>query len=688
MSSSSPSPLASLDDSLTLLRESLGKLKAAKSVEMAEVIEQLNMAAESARIVRAWVSSELPDASWQNREELDALLAEIQKIVEARTLQQLRSRVLALATELERGSIVHRRALRINELHQLRDQAINELRSQASLEGAPPTLPGPEAEQWVEWACGLKDPEDAESLRTLRNGFAHLDDFVANLEPSMWVAGGSPTLETLPEPERTAAKAQPEQSRRETSGFKPVVSGPLEIGSKPAESSEGRHQPQFPRSADGQSLTEFESNTLTPFDVSPPRTEGELQGIHDQERALQARVIGLVTNPARHFNSPVAPPFTEEVFRETSGALAIASHPVESPNTDEAFREKSAVPAIASHSVESPFTPDAFREKSAAPAIASNIFESPFTDEAFREARAARASTRHPVEITSRAKVSRKVRAAPPITSDLRTRVAELSGRQWRMLLVAIAMLVFASLTAIQWRSNRTRTSSGSLKTIETKTPDLTRNNPENKVKGNEQPGMSTDTEMHTFSPKSPTKEAAKPKDQSVAPKPLAKASSAKQAGNRDDGVLHPPAAIPVVIAKQEAPPSGIPGVVPGGLANGAPASVINIMKDIPVAEPKIAAQKARVSSGVAQGLLVHQVLPRYPQQARQAHVEGTVVLQVLIGKDGTVQSLRVVSGHPMLNVAATDAVKQWRYKPYYLNGEPAEADTQINVKFTLPPGG
>src|SRR5271165_7014501 len=208
MSSSSPSPLASLDDSLTLPRKSLGKLRAAKPVEMAEVIAQLNRAAESAGIVRARVSSELPEASWQNRQELDALLAEIQKILEARALQQLRSRVLALATELERGSIVHRRALRINEL-----------RSQASLEGAPPTLPGPEAAQWVEWACGLKEPEDAESLQTLRNGFAHLDDFVANLELNMWVAGRSPALETLPQPERAAAGAQPKPSRRETSGF-------------------------------------------------------------------------------------------------------------------------------------------------------------------------------------------------------------------------------------------------------------------------------------------------------------------------------------------------------------------------------------------------------------------------------------------------------------------------------------
>src|SRR5664280_3762827 len=128
-----------------LFCESLGKLKAAESVDIAEVIEQLKATAESARNLRAFVSSELPEASWQNREELEELLERIQKLAEARALKQLRSRLLALATELERGSIVHRRALRVDQANQLCDQAINELRSQAGLERMPPTLPGPEA---------------------------------------------------------------------------------------------------------------------------------------------------------------------------------------------------------------------------------------------------------------------------------------------------------------------------------------------------------------------------------------------------------------------------------------------------------------------------------------------------------------------------------------------------------------
>jgi len=70
-----------------------------------------------------------------------------------------------------------------------------------------------------------------------------------------------------------------------------------------------------------------------------------------------------------------------------------------------------------------------------------------------------------------------------------------------------------------------------------------------------------------------------------------------------------------------------------------------------------------------------------------QARIQGTVVLQAVIGKDGTVHDLHVVTGHPMLVPAAIEAVKQWRYRPYLLNNEPFEVDTQINVTFTLSGG-
>jgi hypothetical protein len=285
------STITSLDDSLALFGESLGKLKVAKLVDISEVTEQMKTAGESARNLRALVLSELPGASWQNREELDALLKKIQKRLEARALEQLRSRLLALATELERGSIVHRRARRVKQLNQLRGQAINELRSQAESEGTPPTLPGPEADQWIAWACGLKEPEDGGSLQTLRNGFADLDDFVVNLHPYMWIAARSPTLEPLPKPERYADEKHQEQSHLEIDEVEePVVSsGPTPIELEVAKSSEGRDEPQF---LDGPPQGAFESKTLTPNDVTPPLTEEEMERILARERAQLARIMG------------------------------------------------------------------------------------------------------------------------------------------------------------------------------------------------------------------------------------------------------------------------------------------------------------------------------------------------------------------------------------------------------------
>ena len=72
---------------------------------------------------------------------------------------------------------------------------------------------------------------------------------------------------------------------------------------------------------------------------------------------------------------------------------------------------------------------------------------------------------------------------------------------------------------------------------------------------------------------------------------------------------------------------------------------------------------------------------------ARQARIQGSVLLQAQISKEGTIEHLTLISGHPMLAPAAIEAVKQWRYKPYILNGEPVEVDTQITVNFTLSGG-
>jgi hypothetical protein len=180
-----PSTINSLNDSLTALHGSLGKLKAAKSIDIAEVIDQLKQAAECSRNLRALVLAEMPDATWQNREELDSLVLEIEKRVEARQREEMRARLNSLADELQRGTIVHRRSVRVTQMNQLKEAAVKELRAHAA-QAKPVGLPGPEHDEWLDWGCNLKEPEDAEALRSLRNDFPHLDEFIANLEPEMW----------------------------------------------------------------------------------------------------------------------------------------------------------------------------------------------------------------------------------------------------------------------------------------------------------------------------------------------------------------------------------------------------------------------------------------------------------------------------------------------------------------------
>jgi protein TonB len=163
------------------------------------------------------------------------------------------------------------------------------------------------------------------------------------------------------------------------------------------------------------------------------------------------------------------------------------------------------------------------------------------------------------------------------------------------------------------------------------------------------------------------------------------------------NGQLRTPTKIPEkvqMIKEEEAPPpvmsaSGVVGGVPGGVPGGQMGGVIGgIISSTPVAVPKVAApQRVRVSQGVSQGLLIRKVQPTYPPLARQARIQGTVVLQAEISKEGTIENLRLISGHPMLAPAAIEAVKQWRYRPYMLNGEPVAVETTVMVNFTLAGG-
>ena len=87
------------------------------------------------------------------------------------------------------------------------------------------------------------------------------------------------------------------------------------------------------------------------------------------------------------------------------------------------------------------------------------------------------------------------------------------------------------------------------------------------------------------------------------------------------------------------------------------------------------------------EGNLVHRVQPEYPALARSAGIQGPVLLRAVISRQGRIENLQVLAGHPMLVKAALDALRQWRYRPYILNNEPVEVETQVTVNFVLSGG-
>ncbi len=159
-------------------------------------------------------------------------------------------------------------------------------------------------------------------------------------------------------------------------------------------------------------------------------------------------------------------------------------------------------------------------------------------------------------------------------------------------------------------------------------------------------------------------------------------------------GKLTAPTVIPkkVNIIKEEQPPpdvaagvvGGVTGGVPGGSAGGVLGGIIGGTGGGPPPPPPKTPQTLRVGGNVQQANLIHQVMPVYPEIAKTAHIQGTVVLHAIIAKDGTVQELQYISGPPLLMRSAMDAVRQWRYRPTLLNGEPVKVDTTISVVFTL----
>jgi protein TonB len=176
-------------------------------------------------------------------------------------------------------------------------------------------------------------------------------------------------------------------------------------------------------------------------------------------------------------------------------------------------------------------------------------------------------------------------------------------------------------------------------------------------------------------------------------PPPLLQAPQPRMQARTEilDSELQAPSRVPreIRMVKEPIGSSPTPGVGGmEGIADGSGAAMSAIFDGIGTGHASVGRaavpQKMCISSGVMAGNLVEKVIPQYPAIAKAARIQGIVVLQATISKDGTIQNLRIISGPPMLRQAALDAVRSWRYKPYLLNGEPVEVETTVNVVFNL----
>lgn len=664
MSSPISSVLATLDGNLQSIASQVGRLRASLELDDEQLKRMLTDARRDAAKVRDLIRAERPDAQWKDRGALDSLIRDLEVAAEQKRIQERRNKLLDLASELDRGKVKHRVEARTATLNGLRLEAVKQLRKDADLAQQDKQLPGPPAREWLHWVCNLQEKEDAQSLETLRTDFPALEHFVGEMEESYWVAGepGAAIASQPSAPPAPMAKA----AAAETVAFptpapKPVA--PSRVADQDKVPHIVRPQPPAPSPAPATAAA-FHDTT------APSRAVAQSPRRSENKTGWQAAAVAVAREP-----EPEAPPTAPSKKRcDKCGtdypvqfivcpihgsALRVVAETVAAP----AARDKSAVATTAAVAMEP--KPTAATKAARAPAPAP-VTESP------KQAK---------VEAPVVEKVSKPARTeieTIAVVDEASTDAAdgELSGlahwtAQARKLLAnpavlaGVGLLLFVVLVAgVILLISHQRPKPVAPKPVAVAQPTVAPLTEVN-VAAN-QPAGATTTAPGTAANTKTTADQSKPPDQTADTKPT-----------QPTTVLNLPSPSLNAKPRQEDTPEApsIAGAMPNANTMG------EIVKGIPVNVPT---QKARVTSGVAQGQLMKQVPPQYPQQARQLRVEGAVVLQATISKDGSVKSVKVVSGHTLLTKAAVDAVKQWHYKPFTVDGQPVEADTQVKVNFTL----
>jgi protein TonB len=263
---------------------------------------------------------------------------------------------------------------------------------------------------------------------------------------------------------------------------------------------------------------------------------------------------------------------------------------------------------------------------------------------------------------------------------------ADGSGGSKKILAIVAVLVVAAGLGYVGWtkfgQTSPVSTPSAPPKPVSVQTPAPTTTSPSVPSVGTSE--AATRTTQPARAPASITPQPAKP-SASVSASPVTKIAVSTEPD------VSKPAPAPLRVkaqpsgARTQAEESAPQVPNPLGLASSSDTTLSGLVASAPVNIPRQAPGMLRISQGVSQGLLINRVQPKYPPNALAMRIQGAVQIEATINKEGKTTNLKAISGDPVLARAALDAVRQWRYKPYYLDGEPVDIQTQITVNFKLP---
>jgi TonB family protein len=700
MSSPISSALAKLDGSLQTVQSQIDSMRAGLEVNDSQLSYSLADARQNAAVVRDLIRAERSDANWDDRGTLEYLIHELEVAAHERLNEQRRMKLLELGDEFEAGAVRHRSEARTAALNNLRLEAIQELRAQAAISEQEKELPGPDAGQWLHWACSLQEEQDADALTCLRTDFPSLDHFAGEMEESYWMPGER--IRRIP--------AQPSAPPRPAANTRRPPETQSYSSPAPSAGDYGRSSQSTVARPDTPSGGTFATAVARAYDRPSASTPGTTDARRQEPTLSQRGGLALVAEPvevqpetktcekcgATYSDEYHVCPAADLGRRAPALAAPTVVPRTTYPSVDKsrnggngASSQKEAQISTSSATVAPTLQP--VERPAAEPSKPSERNNK----KSRKQRRAEAASTPVAVPETPRPKPVEEVLTASEVEVEenepwtqkwqtLRESGGDaLSDGKWRTFvaspeLLAVAALLLLVVVGSIWMARRRNTSSTPVVTVETKTPSSTATAPV---------AAAPAAPASAASPAGSTSKndtQSKPQDQNAAAKPTTDTAQTRDVTPPPAQVLSVPVEAPRTTTTAKKEESAATDAAPPSLPGAMPSNMGPLVKDIGASAPKLAGQKLRVSSGVAQGQLLRQVSPQYPNQARQDRVEGTVVLQAVISKDGSVQKLTVVSGPSSLTKAAMDAVKQWRYRPFALNGEPVEADTQINVNFKL----